>query len=111
MDRFEVAHRSAWEWMMIGCCCTFSSYMSWIATVKAKLVIKLLFVFFWRESATSSAMTSETAVTSVCHVDFDGDVFFNFPNVRILGSEAPRGSAARRIVDVPISVQLPGFLD
>ena len=79
---FKLAHGSTWEGTTIRGCCTFSSYVSWVATVKAKFVIESS--FFWREASASSAAASESSATSVCHIYFDGGVFFNFPDARVL---------------------------
>src|SRR5260221_962666 len=85
LDRFDLTHRSAWERATIGCCCTFSSYMSGIATVKAKFVIESSLAFFWGEASASSAAASEPSTTSVCRIYFDNTGgFFDFPNVGVL---------------------------
>src|SRR5882672_1034098 len=63
LDRPELAHRSAWEGTTIGCCCTFSSYMSCNAAIKAKVIVESSFAFFLGESAASSAAATETTAT------------------------------------------------
>src|SRR5260221_11512694 len=110
VDRLQLAHRGAWEGTSIWCGCTFSGHVSWIAAIEAKLVIESPLAFLWREPAASSAAAPEVATTPLGRIYFDGGIFFNFPNAGILGPEAPRGGAARSIIDAPSLIQFSGFL-
>src|SRR6267378_539987 len=111
LDRSKLAHRSAWEGATIGCCCTFSSHMSCNATIQAKVVIESSFAFLFGESAASSAAATETTATPLGRIYFCGDIFLDFIDTSVSGPEAPRGSAARDVIDVPSLVQFSGLLN
>src|SRR6267378_4245358 len=111
LDRFKLAHRSAWEGTTIGCCCTFSSYMSCNATIKAKVIVKSSFTFFWGESAASSAAATEITATPLGRIYFCGDIFLDFIDTSVSRTEAPRGSTAWDVIDVPGLVQFLSLLN
>src|SRR6267378_4089240 len=90
LDRSKLAHRSAREGTSIGCCCTFSSYMSCNATVKAKVIVKSSFAFFWGESAASSAAATEITATPLGRIYFCGDLLLDFIDTSVSGSEERR---------------------
>src|SRR6267378_4377050 len=100
LDHSELTHRSAWERATIWCCCTFSSHMSCNAAIKAKVVIESSFAFFCGESAASSAAATEITATPLGRIYFCGDIVLDFIDTSASGPEAPRGSAARDVIDV-----------
>jgi len=91
LDHSELAHRSTWEGATIWRCCTFSSYVSCNAAIKAKVVVESSFTFFWGESAASSAAATETTATPLGRIYFCGDILLDFVDMSVSGTEAREG--------------------